>query len=75
VHGVKRPGLQPDASAPRSYQLRTTSPDLVVVDVPARRWDVDSHAARIRAKLAKDTDRVIVNVWGVGYRFVDGELP
>jgi DNA-binding response OmpR family regulator len=33
---------------------------------------LDSHACRVRQKLARDGDRFIVNVWGVGYRLVDG---
>jgi len=32
---------------------------------------LDSHACRLRAKLAARGDRFVVNVWGVGYRFVD----
>jgi DNA-binding response OmpR family regulator len=35
---------------------------------------LDSHAARLRKKLARDGDRYIVNVWGVGYRLMDGPL-
>jgi DNA-binding response OmpR family regulator len=33
---------------------------------------LDSHACRLRLKLARDGDRYVVNVWGVGYRLVDG---
>jgi DNA-binding response OmpR family regulator len=33
---------------------------------------LDSHACRLRAKLRAGGDRYIVNVWGVGYRLVDG---
>ena len=33
---------------------------------------LDSHACRLRHKLAADGDRFVVNVWGVGYRLVDG---
>jgi DNA-binding response OmpR family regulator len=33
---------------------------------------LDSHACRLRHKLAIRGDRFIVNVWGVGYRLVDG---
>jgi DNA-binding response OmpR family regulator len=33
---------------------------------------LDSHACRLRHKLAFHGDRFIVNVWGVGYRLVDG---
>jgi DNA-binding response OmpR family regulator len=33
---------------------------------------LDSHACRLRHKLARDGDRFVVNVWGVGYRLVDG---
>lgn len=35
---------------------------------------LDSHACRLRQKLARDGDRFIVNVWGVGYRLVDGPV-
>jgi DNA-binding response OmpR family regulator len=33
---------------------------------------LDSHACRLRQKLGRHGDRYIVNVWGVGYRLVDG---
>jgi DNA-binding response OmpR family regulator len=33
---------------------------------------LDSHACRLRQKLAVHGDRFVVNVWGVGYRLVDG---
>jgi DNA-binding response OmpR family regulator len=39
---------------------------------------LDSHACRLRHKLGRFGDRFVVNVWGVGYRLVDGppsELP
>jgi DNA-binding response OmpR family regulator len=32
----------------------------------------DSHACRLRHKLGVHGDRFVVNVWGVGYRLVDG---
>jgi DNA-binding response OmpR family regulator len=32
---------------------------------------LDSHASRLRAKLAVRGDRFVVNVWGIGYRLVD----
>jgi DNA-binding response OmpR family regulator len=35
---------------------------------------LDSHACRLRHKLATDGDRFVVNVWGVGYRLVDGPV-
>jgi DNA-binding response OmpR family regulator len=35
---------------------------------------LDSHACRLRQKLERDGDRFIVNVWGVGYRLVDGPV-
>jgi DNA-binding response OmpR family regulator len=35
---------------------------------------LDSHACRLRAKLATEGDRFVVNVWGVGYRLVDGPV-
>jgi DNA-binding response OmpR family regulator len=35
---------------------------------------LDSHACRLRQKLGADGDRFVVNVWGVGYRLVDGPV-
>lgn len=35
---------------------------------------LDSHACRLRQKLAVHGDRYVVNVWGVGYRLVDGAV-
>lgn len=33
---------------------------------------LDSHACRLRRRLAAQGDRFVVNVWGVGYRLADG---
>jgi DNA-binding response OmpR family regulator len=33
---------------------------------------LDSHACRLRRKLGVDGDTYVVNVWGVGYRLIDG---
>ena len=35
---------------------------------------LDSHACRLRAKLGAQGDRFVVNVWGVGYRLLDGAV-
>ena len=35
---------------------------------------LDSHAFRLRQKLNQGGDRFVINVWGVGYRLVDGGL-
>ena len=35
---------------------------------------LDSHACRLRQKLSARGDRLVVNVWGVGYRLVDGPV-
>ncbi|HEX5620148.1 MAG TPA: response regulator transcription factor [Solirubrobacteraceae bacterium] len=35
---------------------------------------LDSHACRLRNKLALHGDRFVVNVWGVGYRLIDGPV-
>jgi DNA-binding response OmpR family regulator len=32
---------------------------------------LDSHACRLRAKLSSDTHRLVINIWGVGYRLID----
>jgi DNA-binding response OmpR family regulator len=39
---------------------------------PTQTRTLDSHASRLRHKLARSGDRLVVNVWGVGYRLVDG---
>jgi DNA-binding response OmpR family regulator len=36
---------------------------------------LDAHACRLRHKLGRFGDRFVVNVWGVGYRLVDGAVP
>jgi DNA-binding response OmpR family regulator len=36
---------------------------------------LDSHASRLRHKLSTDTHRLVINVWGVGYRLLDGAQP
>ena len=33
---------------------------------------LDSHACRLRQKLRRQGDQFVVNVWGIGYRLVDG---
>ena len=35
---------------------------------------LDSHACRLRHKLAAEGDRFVINVWGVGYRLIDGPV-
>ena len=35
---------------------------------------LDSHACRLRQKLSVRGDRFVINVWGVGYRLIDGEV-
>jgi DNA-binding response OmpR family regulator len=35
---------------------------------------LDSHACRLRQKLRVHGDQLVVNVWGVGYRLIDGPL-
>jgi DNA-binding response OmpR family regulator len=35
---------------------------------------LDSHACRLRQKLSTRGDRFVINVWGVGYRLVDGDV-
>jgi DNA-binding response OmpR family regulator len=36
---------------------------------------LDSHASRLRNKLSTDTHRLVINVWGVGYRLLDDAQP
>jgi DNA-binding response OmpR family regulator len=35
---------------------------------------LDSHACRLRQKLGRSGDRFVVNVWGIGYRLIDGPV-
>jgi DNA-binding response OmpR family regulator len=35
---------------------------------------LDSHACRLRRKLARDGERFIINVWRIGYRLCDGPV-
>jgi len=35
---------------------------------------LDSHASRLRAKLSAQGERFVVNVWGIGYRLIDGAI-
>jgi DNA-binding response OmpR family regulator len=35
---------------------------------------IDSHAHRLRKKLTAHGDKFVINVWGVGYRLVDGAI-
>jgi DNA-binding response OmpR family regulator len=35
---------------------------------------LDSHACRLRHKLARFGDQFVINVWGVGYRLIDGPV-
>lgn len=39
---------------------------------PTRTRTLDSHASRLRRKLDAEHGRYVVNVWGFGYRLVDG---
>lgn len=42
--------------------------------VPGSTRTLDSHACRLRQKLADTGERFVVNVWGVGYRLVDEKV-
>jgi DNA-binding response OmpR family regulator len=35
---------------------------------------LDSHASRLRGKLSAHGDKFVINVWGVGYRLIDGTI-
>jgi DNA-binding response OmpR family regulator len=35
---------------------------------------LDSHAYRLRRKLGEGGDRLLINVWGIGYRLIDGTV-
>jgi DNA-binding response OmpR family regulator len=35
---------------------------------------LDSHAYRLRRKLGESGDRLVMNVWGIGYRLIDGTV-
>jgi DNA-binding response OmpR family regulator len=40
--------------------------------VSGRTRTLVSHASRLRRKLDPDSGRFVINVWGVGYRLIDG---
>ena len=35
---------------------------------------LDSHASRLRGKLSQRGDKFVINVWGTGYRLIDGAI-
>jgi DNA-binding response OmpR family regulator len=35
---------------------------------------LDSHASRLRGKLSRHGEKFVVNVWGIGYRLIDGTV-
>ena len=39
---------------------------------PGATRTLDSHACRLRRKLGAHGDRFVINVWGVGYKLLDG---
>lgn len=41
---------------------------------PGATRTIDSHAFRLRRKLNASGERFVVNVWGVGYRLIDGAV-
>jgi DNA-binding response OmpR family regulator len=48
--------------------------DLWGFSAMGRTRTVDSHACRLRHKLGVTGERFVVNVWGVGYKLVDGSV-
>ena len=48
--------------------------DLWGFSAVGRTRTLDSHACRLRAKLGVTGERFVINVWGVGYRLVDGSV-
>lgn len=57
-------------TAQPTCRLRQRPPTIV----PNARSLEITHACRLRAKLWCDTHRLVIDVWGVGYRLIDGEL-
>ncbi|HEY2714748.1 MAG TPA: winged helix-turn-helix domain-containing protein, partial [Solirubrobacterales bacterium] len=39
---------------------------------PSSTRTLDSHASRLRRKLDPDHSRYVQNIWGVGYRLIEG---
>ena len=72
VRAARRPG---QGSRPRAHQGRAAARRLGLPRTPARTRTVDSHASRLRRKLAAcgAGERWVANVWGVGYRLLPEE--
>ena len=41
---------------------------------PGATRTLDSHASRLRSKIPPNGERFVVNVWGIGYRLIDGAI-
>jgi DNA-binding response OmpR family regulator len=41
---------------------------------PGATRTLDSHASRLRSKISSNGERFVVNVWGIGYRLIDGAI-
>jgi hypothetical protein len=77
------PGRRPDqrrtSAARADLRYSASTKDELLRDIwgyraPGRTRTVDSHACRLRRKLSEHGARAVVNVWGVGYRFIDLQL-
>ena len=67
VRTARPPGRRPDARFTKHELLR----DVWGFRAPGRTRTVDSHACKLRHKLADTADRrFIENIWGVGYRLI-----
>ena len=61
------PALATQPTCRQQRSSTTTGPYSLALEI--------SHASRLRRKLCGErNDKLVVNVWGVGYRLIDGVL-
>ncbi len=74
AEGVRAAAHARDRADAGVHEGGAAAPDLGLPRDLGTTRTLDSHACRLRQKLGVHGDRFVVNVWGVGYRLVDGPV-